>query len=324
MKIKECKRKYGKKLAAKIAKARVFDWTDDRLQSEQNNAAKAMSDGLVHLMFPHIIEEDGDVWYIGIAAQRRMHVENLHSGVVMPKDLSRNEIISAFFRNNASIRNLDGSKLKTKQIQLLIQNGTIEILVGDIIDQSPTVCDAAEEYAQLTIIDTHRASTTIRLIAAGSVAKGSFVEKDGYGIFGWIFHGVRTIGSKYVVAESKQCQMMLSEEGYQTELQEINKRKRTNPTSKILAKTSEFPEQVRMQRLDSGLNAGYISKVIGSMHIRMWGLPHKPEKWVRHILDFGTGGELAAKASHNCIMRTKTSEAYSKCRGKFTILGARR
>jgi hypothetical protein len=48
--------------------------------------------------------------------------------------------------------------------------------------------------------------------------------------------------------------------------------------------------------------------------------PRKPEKWIKLILDFGEGGEHAAEESHNKILRSKTSEAYRKRCGAYTIL----
>jgi hypothetical protein len=56
------------------------------------------------------------------------------------------------------------------------------------------------------------------------------------------------------------------------------------------------------------------------VHTHQWGLPHKPEKWIKLLLDFGEGGEHAAEESHKKILRSKTSEAYRKRRGAYTIL----
>ena len=82
-----------------------------------------------------------------------------------------------------------------------------------------------------------------------------------------------------------------------------------------------FANQVRMQCLGNGRSRrAYISEVIGTVHTRQWGLPHKPEKWIMLVLDFGEGGERAAEESHNKILRSKTSEAYGIQRGAYTIL----
>jgi hypothetical protein len=76
-----------------------------------------------------------------------------------------------------------------------------------------------------------------------------------------------------------------------------------------------------MQCLGNGHSKrAYISEISGTVHTRQWGLPHKPEKWIKLILDFGEGGEHAAEESHNKILSSKTSEAYRKRRGAYTIL----
>ena len=53
-------------------KARVYVFTDSRTEPVLNEAAAGMADSLVVQMKPHIDEANGDVWYVGIGAHRRM------------------------------------------------------------------------------------------------------------------------------------------------------------------------------------------------------------------------------------------------------------
>jgi hypothetical protein len=131
---------------------------------------------------------------------------------------------------------------------------------------------------------------------------------------------------RFRVVKFSQCQMVLSKEEVRvtTRLQECeqtNPKQPEIPAMTVLAKHTEFEKQVRMQCLGNGHSKrGYISEVSGTVHTRQWGLPRKPEKWIKLLLDFGAGGEHAAKESHNKILRRKTSEAYGKRRGAYTIL----
>ena len=89
-------------------------------------------------MEPHIDEDNGDAWYIGIGAQRCMEVEIMNS-VLMPRDPSNNEIVGALVCDRTMIHNQqDGTKPKTKHIQNLIYDGTILIFVV-YADPSPSV-----------------------------------------------------------------------------------------------------------------------------------------------------------------------------------------
>jgi hypothetical protein len=92
--------------------------------------------------------------------------------------------------------------------------------------------------------------------------------------------------------------------------------------SEILGEEHDNPTiVVRLQHLGAGAKRIYISEVRGSVHICTYGLPGKEDKWVVRVLAFGVGGELAAIASHNAILRKKLSPAYGARRGAYTVMG---
>jgi hypothetical protein len=263
----------------------------------------------------------GALWYIGGGRNVRTSIDN----VGMPENLSNSEIFAAFRRDNALIRNLNGSKLGTAQIREFMKDGTIEFHVVSINDPNPKVCDKAEEIAQKMLLQTHYASSTIRTIAAGTVCTGNKVDKGGYRIFGWVMNAQDD--PRFRVVKFSQCRMVLSKEEVvcvttrPQECEQTNPKPSEIPAMTVLAKHTKFEKQVRMQCLGNGHSKrAYISEVSGTVHTRQWGLPHKPEKWIKLILDFGEGGEHAAEESHNKILRSKTSEAYRKRRGAYTIL----
>ncbi len=174
------------------------------------------------------------------------------------------------------------------------------------------------------LLQTHYASSTIWTIAAGTVCTGNKVDKGGYRIFGWVMNVQDD--PRFRVVKFSQCRMVLSKEVVVCVTTRLQEYEQTNPkppeipAMTELAKHTEFEKQVRMQCLGNGRSKrAYISEVSGRVHTRQWGLPHKPEKWIKLLLDFGEGGEHAAEESHKKILRSKTSEAYRKRRGAFTI-----
>ena len=148
----------------------------------------------------------GALWYIGGGRNVRTSIDN----VGMPENLSNSEIFAAFRRDNALIRNLNGSKLSTAQIREFMKDGTIEFHVVSINDPNPKVCDKAEEIAQKMLLQTHYASSTIRTIAAGTVCTGNKVDKGGYRIFCWVMNAQDD--PRFRVVKFSQCRMVLSKE----------------------------------------------------------------------------------------------------------------
>ena len=129
---------------------------------------------------------------------------------------------------------------------------------------------------------------------------------------------------RFRVVKFSQCRMVLSKEVVVCVTTRLEKCEQTNPkppeipVMTVLAKHTEFEKQVRMQCLGNGHSKrAYISEVSSTVHTRQWGLPRKPEKWIKLILEFGEGGEHAAEESHKKILRSKTSEAYRKRRGAY-------
>jgi hypothetical protein len=162
----------------------ILDYTDERTLSQQNDAAERMSIELVKWSKERVDAKKGALWYIGGGRNARTSIDN----VGMPEILSNSEIFAALRRDNALIRNLNGSKLSTAQIRECIKDGTIEFHVGSINDPNPKVCDKAEEIAQKMLLQTHYASSTIRTIAAGTVCTGNKVDKVSYQvILTWIY-----------------------------------------------------------------------------------------------------------------------------------------
>ena len=175
--------------------------------------------------------------------------------VGMPENLSNSEIFAAFRRDNALIRNLNGSKLGTAQIREFIKDGTIEFHVGSINDPNPKVCDKAEEIAQKMLLQTHYASSTIRTIAAGTVCTGNKVDKGGYRIFCWVMNAQDD--PRFRVVKFSQCRMVLSKEEVvcvttrPQECEQTNPKPSEIPAMTVLAKHTKFEKQVRMQCLGS-------------------------------------------------------------------------
>jgi hypothetical protein len=60
--------------------------------------------------------------------------------------------------------------------------------------------------------------------------------------------------------------------------------------------------------------------VQGSRHIRIWGVPKYPEKWIRHESEYGEGNEQEAYLSHERILKSKQTPSYALRRGAYTQL----
>ena len=111
------------------------------------------------------------------------------------------------------------------------------------------VCDESEELAQIALIENHPASSTIRSITARTVTMGSFVEGDNYGVFGWIFQGVKHY-PLFVVGNYSLSEMLPQVVRKTTRVQ---KRNHTKPILEIHAENHElWSIIVRMQHLRQG------------------------------------------------------------------------
>ena len=95
------------------------------------------------------------------------------------------------------VRKKDGSKLTAYEIIDLINSGELLIFAVDA-DANPKVCDSAEGLAQAATIKRFPDESVIRTIAAGTVARGSYVERDGYGLYGWVLKGAKN-NTRFVV-----------------------------------------------------------------------------------------------------------------------------
>jgi uncharacterized Zn-finger protein len=91
----------------------VLDFTDEGTLSQQNDAAERMVIELVTWSKERVDAKKGALWYIGGGRNVRTSIDNVR----MPENLSNSEIFGAFRRDNALIRNLNGSKLGTAQIR---------------------------------------------------------------------------------------------------------------------------------------------------------------------------------------------------------------
>ena len=183
--------------------AQVFDFVDDRNEDELTRKAQGMADELSGKMHPNINEDD--LWYIGGACTRRMLVDVIE-GVVTPRGaISTSEIVQWFYRDNTMVRKKDGSKLTAYEIIDLIESGELLFFVVDA-DANPKVCDSAEGLAQAATIKHFPDESVIRRVAAGTVARGSFVERDGYGLYGWVLKGAKN-NTRFVVGTYRLCGM---------------------------------------------------------------------------------------------------------------------
>ena len=181
-------------------------------------------------------------------------------------------------------------------------------------DANPKVCDSAEELAQVATIKHFPDESVIRCVAAGTVARGSFVERDGYGLYGWVLKGAKN--NTWFVVGTYSLRGMSVESVCDTI--RIRKGNQNTTISEILA---EMPTIiVRLQHLGEGAKRIYISEVRGSAHICTYGLPGREDKWVVRVMSFGVGGELAAIASHIAILRKKQCKSYGERRGAYTEL----
>ena len=291
--------------------AQVFNFDEDRNEDELTRKAQGMADELSGKMHPNI--NDDDLWYIGGACTRRMLVDVVE-GVVTPRGaISDSEIVQWFFRDNTMVRKKDGSKLKRDDIFDLINSGELLICVVDA-DANPKVCDSAEGLAQVATIKRFPDESVIRTIAAGTVARGSYVERDGYGLYGWVLKGAKN-NTRFVVGTYSLRGM--SVESVRDTIRIGNGNQNTT-ISEIL---TEMPTIiVRLQHQGEGAKRIYISEVRGSVHICTYGLPGREDKWVVRVMSFGVGGELAAIASHKAILRKKQCKSYIERRGAYTEL----
>jgi len=224
----------------------VLNFTDERTLSQQNDTAERMSIELVKWSKERVDAKKGALWYIGGGRNARTSIDN----VGMPENLSSSEILAALRRDNALIRNLNGTKLSTAQIREFIKDGTIEFTVGSINDPNPKVCDKAEEIAQKMLLQTHYASSTIRTIAAGTVCIGNKVDTGGYRIFGWVMNAQDD--PWFRVVKSSQCWMVLSKEEVvcvttrPQECEQTNPKPSEIPAMTVLAKHTKFEKQVKL------------------------------------------------------------------------------
>ena len=275
--------------------AQVYDFVNDRNEDELTRKAQGMADELSGKMHPNINDD-------------------VVEGVVTPRGaISGSEIVQWFFRDNTMVRKKDGSKLKRDDIFDLINSGELLICVVDT-DANPKVCDSAEELAQVATIKHFPDESVIRCVAAGTVARGSFVERDGYGLYGWVLKGAKN--NTWFVVGTYSLRGMSVESVCDTI--RIRKGNQNTTISEILAEVPTII--VRLQHLGEGAKRIYISEVRGSAHICTYGLPGREDKWVVRVMSFGVGGELAAIASHKAILRKKQCKSYGERRGAYTEL----
>ena len=293
----------------------VLDFKETRDQSLQNAAAEEMANDVVCQMRSLLKEGDGHIWYVGGGAADRSEVDDDN----IPKCLSKNEIVAALFRPNAMVRGQDGQKLKAPQVRDHIKSGKLKFFVSRI-DHNPDVCDNAERKAQSMLLEEHCDLSSVRLLAAGTVRTGSKVKENGYCIFGWIFFDVADDPAFSIVKFSQRKVVMPSQE-LVLEMMRNQKSEPTNSNPKICVETNTYPNCVRLQaRGERRSRRVFISMVEGSRHIRIWGVPKYPEKWIRHESEYGEGNEQEAYLSHIRILKSKQTKSYAKRRGAYTIL----
>jgi len=293
--------------------ARVFDWKDERLLSEQQAAANTMVADLVGPLRRLLNEDAGDRHYVGGACSRRAGVEADDGR--MPLCLSKNEMVRALLAQDAVIRiRSTGAKVGCKQLRRWIEAGRL-IFFRSRVDASPQVCDLAESLAQTAMHTTHPLSSTVRMHAAGTVAARGYVEAEGYRIFAWVVRGA-ALDPELSVAKVSRREVTATDAERAAQSAAYRPRGMSDAQRRALA---ELPCTVRLQRL-TGAASGYTSHVEGPVHVRTWGLLRDREQWASYTLDFGPGGETAALASHARIVRAKTSAKYAARRGAYDVL----
>ena len=293
----------------------VLDFKETRDQSLQNAAAEAMANDVVCQMRSLLKDGNGHKWYIGGACADRSEVDDDN----IPKYLSKNEIVAALFRPNAMVRGQDGQKLKAPQVRDHIKSGKLKFFVSRI-DHNPDVCDNAERKAQSMLLEEHCDLSSVRLLAAGTVRTGSKVKKNGYCIFGWIFFNV-VDDPAFSIVKFSQRKVVMPSQGLVLEMMRNQKSEPTNSNPKICVETNTYPNCVRLQaRGERRSRRVFISMVERSRHIRIWGVPKYPEKWIRHESEYGEGNEQEAYLSHIRILKSKQTKSYAKRRGAYTIL----
>jgi len=293
----------------------VLDFKETRDQSLQNAAAEAMANDVVCQMRSLLEEGNGHIWYVGGACADRSEVDDDN----IPKCLSNNEIVAALFRPNAMVRGQDGQKLKAPQVRDHIKSGKLKFFVSRI-DHNPDVCDNAERKAQSMLLEEHCDLSSVRLLAAGTVRTGSKVKKNGYCIFGWIFFDVAN-DPAFSIVKFSQRKVVMPSQGLVLEMMRNQKSEPTNSNPKICVETNTYPNCVRLQaRGERRSRRVFISMVERSRHIRIWGVPKYPEKWIRHESEYGEGNEQEAYLSHIRILKSKQTKSYAKRRGAYTIL----
>jgi hypothetical protein len=293
--------------------ARVFDWKDERLLSEQQAAANTMVADLVSPLRRLLNEDAGDRHYVGGACSRRAVVEADDGR--MPLCLSKNEMVRALLAQDAVIRiRSTGAKVGCKQLRRWIKAGRL-IFFRSCVDASPHVCDLAESLAQTAMHTTHPLSSTVRMHAAGTVAARGYVEAEGYRIFAWVVRGA-ALDPELSVAKVSRREVTATDAERAAQSAAYRPRGMSDAQRRALA---NVPCTVRLQRL-TGAASGYTSHVEGPVHVRTWGLLRDREQWASYTLDFGPGGETAALASHARIVRAKTSAKYAARRGAYDVL----
>ena len=96
---------------------------------------------------------------------------------------------------------------------------------------------------------------------------------------------------------------------------------RARPTARRSSRRSSdlsVPSTVRLVR-DSGLRSFWTSSVEGGKHVRSWGLLSQHTAFST-ALDFGEGGEDAARHSHEQAVKSKESAAHATKRGAYRRL----
>jgi hypothetical protein len=293
--------------------ARVFDWKDERLLSEQQATANTMVADLVGPLRRLLNEDAGDRHYVGGACSRRAGVQADDGR--MPLCLSKNEMVRALLAQDAVIRiRSTGAKVGCKQLRRWIEAGRL-IFFRSRVDASPQVCDLAESLAQTAMHTTHPLSSTVRMHAAGTVAARGYVEAEGYRIFAWVVRGA-ALDPELSVAKVSRREVTATDAERAAQSAAYRPRRMSDAQRRALA---ELPCTVRLQRL-TGAASGYTSHVEGPVHVRTWGLLRDREQWASYTLDFGPGGETAALASHARIVHAKTSAKYAARRGAYDVL----
>ena len=292
--------------------ARILGWKEERPAAEQEAAAQKLVADLVGPLLALLDEAAGDRYYIGGACTRRASMEDDGK---MPSKLGNNEMVRALLAQDAVIRKRStGAKINVAQVRQLITDGRL-IFMRSRTDASPHVCDRAESLAQTTCHATHPSSSTVRMHAAGTVAARGHTEAEGYRIFAWLLRGAAK-DPNLSVASIRRREVKASEA---TRAMQLAAYTPQGPSHSLTLAARETPASVRLQRL-TGAASGYMSHVDGPLHTRAWGLLRMPDEWASYTMDFGPGGEAAARASHARIIRAKTSASYAMRRGAYEVL----